>query len=74
MRQRLIAHPTTLCGVVDEIETEVLRSASDQLSLRYVLAGDVNELLIPAQTFSSREDELWQQTCFELFIGAEGSA
>lgn len=35
--------------------------------------GDVSRLIIPAPAAPIRTANLWQSTCFELFIGGEGS-
>lgn len=42
------------------------------LSLRYVLAGDLKRLRVPAPRRPARRDGLWRHTCFELFVAAPG--
>ncbi len=43
------------------------------LHLRYELRGKVAELLLPEPSaVPSRRDGLWQSTCFEFFIAAQG--
>lgn len=43
---------------------------ANQLSLRYKLLGDLKKVVIPplSQT-PRRKDELWENTCFEFFVG-----
>lgn len=41
-----------------------------QLALKYLLAGDMSAVIIPApQAAPQRRDNLWQHTCFEFFLG-----
>ncbi len=45
------------------------------LSVRCALRGDRSTLSVPARADApERRDRLWEDTCFELFVGAEGSA
>jgi hypothetical protein len=46
---------------------------SDWLCLRYELVGNLTAIALP-QRFEvpQRRDNLWQETCFEFFIGVEG--
>lgn len=45
------------------------------LSVRWELRGDVSTLSAPGRAGApQRRDRLWEETCFELFLGAEGSA
>jgi hypothetical protein len=44
------------------------------LSIRCALLGNLAELAIPAQaSLPGRKDRLWEETCFELFLGTMGS-
>ena len=67
----LVPHPATPCPAVKSIRVEVHRKPQS-LSLRYVLAGDLQRLRIPAPRPAARVDGLWRHTCFELFLGASG--
>ena len=40
----------------------------------YVLSGAVDQLRIPPVRSTRRLNDLWQHTCFELFIGAKNDA
>jgi hypothetical protein len=45
----------------------------DWLSISYCLQGDLTQVVIPAiREDPQRKDRLWEQTCFEFFLG-EGS-
>jgi hypothetical protein len=44
------------------------------LSISYILTGNLSELVIPKSADSpERKDNLWEETCFELFIGSKDS-
>jgi hypothetical protein len=42
--------------------------------LSYTLTGDIHALILPAKTEPARADDLWQATCFELFLRGDGAA
>ncbi|MGB3672502.1 MAG: DOMON-like domain-containing protein [Phormidesmis sp.] len=47
-----------------------------QLSLSYLMAGDLDAVVLPTLSSThARQDRLWEQTCFEVFwaLGAEKS-
>ncbi len=45
------------------------------LSVAYEIHGDLSEIAIPERVeFPARQDRLWEDTCLELFVGADGSA
>lgn len=47
---------------------------SNQLSIWYTLGGDLKEIAIaPLSNSPSRKYELWQDTCFEFFLGINNS-
>ncbi len=51
-----------------------IKRTGDRLSIDYQLRGDLAELAIsPPAQFPTRQDDLWQQTCFEFFLGLKGS-
>jgi hypothetical protein len=73
MRLPLKLHPDYVCPAVRSLEAEALRPQPKMLSLRFGLAGDLGDLLLPEPAAPARTDELWRHTCFEAFVGAEGS-
>lgn len=47
---------------------------SHTLLISYALIGPLEDIIIPAPAHvPSRKNGLWEETCFEFFIGAEGS-
>ena len=56
------------------ISGRVVRSQSS-LTVEYTLTGAVEDLVLPASnsTDPGRRDQLWQDTCFEVFIGLQDS-
>ena len=45
-----------------------------QLAIRYDLRGDLAELMIPAPAdMPARRHGLWEETCFEFFLGVKDS-
>jgi hypothetical protein len=53
-----------------------LSRLGDQLCVRYQLSGDLASVLLPPPATAGpvRRDGLWERTCFELFLAAEGAA
>lgn len=69
---KLACHPNTPSQVIHEIVVMV-EEASSNLMLTFCLVGDVSSLSIPEVQPSQSADDLWQHTCFEVFImGGEG--
>lgn len=66
-------HPATPTTAVSRIEADASRSARGELTLRYVLTGDIAALNLPEKKPSVRTDELWTHTCFEAFVRAESA-
>lgn len=69
---QLLCHPAHPAAGVDSLAVRVTRQG-DGLHLRYDLAGELAQLRIPSGHGGARRDELWKHTCFEAFIGAEGT-
>lgn len=73
MRAMLKPHPVTPPGAVQSIEVEAVRAGPHGLELRYIAAGDMSSVVVPAPAASARMDGLWRTTCFEAFVRREGS-
>lgn len=70
----LTCHPWTPAGVVRSIAAEVRRSPQGALAITFRLAGDAAALRIPEPAPPRFAMQLWEHTCFELFIGVDGVA
>ena len=64
-KHRLVPHPQTQPKGVKSVEVDVIQATSSIL-LSYVVEG-ADALLLPAFG-RERRDNLWQGTCFELFV------
>ncbi|MFK8185734.1 MAG: DOMON-like domain-containing protein [Phormidesmis sp.] len=43
----------------------------DTLSISYLLAGDIDKVVLPSlNSNQARAEKLWEETCFEIFLGA----
>jgi hypothetical protein len=69
----LICHPATPCTYVSSVGARVDRLSDDLLVLYYEIVGDIDRLLLPPQRRSAHTDGLWQHTCFEAFVRANGA-
>ena len=68
----LQCHPGTCNQAVHGIELCVGWTQGGELSLTYVLKGDIASLRIPLPRPPRRADHLWEHTCFEAFVGVKG--
>jgi len=68
---QLISHPAHSPGAITSVDAYVTR-APNGLMLSYAVTGDINALLLPAQSEPGRAEEPWQTTCFELFLRSAG--
>lgn len=56
-----------------QITGNIVRNGN-QLHLDYTLGGNLKEVVIAAPSdTSARKNELWQETCFEFFLGIKNS-
>lgn len=68
MKKKFALQPFTPISLDLSVTGEVSR-ISNQLTISYRLAGDLNQVLIPSMTaHSHRQFELWEATCFEFFM------
>ena len=70
---QLISHPAHSPGAITAVDVYVTR-APQGLMLSYALSGDIDALVLPAKTEAGRGKDLWQTTCFELFLRGDGAA
>lgn len=74
MRHALRRHPDSHCVAATRIEVDIARPSAGSLALSYVVYGNISKLRLPPITAPARSDELWQQTCFEAFVGTAAGA
>lgn len=60
------------CNSVQSLRVEVQSTLEGDLQLHYELTGDLIKLRIPAPHPPAQVEELWNHTCFEVFVGVEG--
>jgi hypothetical protein len=66
----LSAHPAHPPGHVEAVNVAVGRDG-ERLSLHYTVRCPTRHLAIPRERKPDRADNLWQTTCFELFVLGE---
>jgi hypothetical protein len=74
VQRLLVDHPDTPCDAVRRLAVEASWPGRTTLAWRYALEGDLEGLCIPPEGPSLRADKLWQHTCFEAFVAAQGAA
>jgi len=65
----LQCHPLSEEGFVGAIAVQVARAEDGPLQIKYTLHGLIDEIHFPQVAQPKRTDELWKDTCFELFCG-----
>lgn len=70
----LVCHTASPASAVRSINVDVSMTVEGALRLRYLLEGELEQLMIPPGISPGRADELWRHTCFEAFIAASGSS
>jgi hypothetical protein len=69
VRRRLNLHPESRCEALERIEAQASRPGPQVLVLRFVLTGEIGQLVLPSRSAPERADELWRRTCLEAFVG-----
>jgi hypothetical protein len=68
----LLSHPYAPGEAVWRIAVAVRRLGAASLVCQYSLQGDLTRIRVPGARAGRRADGLWQHTCFEAFVRAEG--
>ncbi len=68
----LKCHPSTRSMSVRAIAVLVRRSPSAELQMTFRLDGDIPQIRVPSAGAPRIATQLWQHTCFEVFIAVEG--
>jgi hypothetical protein len=74
VRLKLHRHADTPCAALTGIEVEIVRTAQAALELHFFVSGAIREISWPLLAAPERRDRLWEHSCFELFVAAEGRA
>lgn len=74
MQHSLSNHPATPSDIVERIEVSQEWKAPNQLWSRYHVEMPLDQLILPDPAEPERADNLWQTTCFELFLRQPGVA
>ena len=69
----LVPHPDHHAVAVRGIHVDVARTP-DALAATYALDGDLDAIRIPPPAAPAIVHALWEHTCFELFVAADGAA
>ncbi|WP_411819653.1 DOMON-like domain-containing protein [Hyphococcus formosus] len=69
----LVAHPTTPLPAVRSLVAHAGLDESGGLEAGFVVSADLDQIVWPAARPIIRADELWQTTCFELFVAMPDS-
>ena len=69
----LTAHPDHPPAGVTQVEARIIGRDANWLRVRWRIEGSQG-LVVPPFAGKGRADELWQTTCFELFLKPEGAA
>ncbi len=64
----LVPHPNYPCAAISRISITMTRNNDQDLCIHFVVIGDVEQIIFPEKTVSMRTDELWKNTCFEMFV------
>ena len=69
----LVPHPDCPSNAVRSIAVAARRDG-DRLSLTYRVTGAIGDVLWPVPMTPGFRDELWRHSCFEAFVGDEGTS
>ena len=70
----LLPHRNHRCSAVAAIEVSVERQPGGLLSLVWRVVGAIDTIAWPEPAPHEFADLLWQHSCFEAFVGAQGAA
>jgi hypothetical protein len=69
MHLTLLPHPNTPCEAVRSLAVQVVRADEPyNLSLVYLIEGDISRLAMPKRDAEIRSNGLWRHTCLEAFV------
>ena len=71
--QKLLMHPASRCEAVRNIDVSISRDAAGGLRISFRMDGEIGRLRLPDAGLPLRADGLWQHSCFEAFLRADGA-
>jgi len=72
---RLIAHPATPPRAVSGVTCSLSWQDAGNWVASFIVAAPPSALRLPPKSTPARVDDLWRQTCFEIFLGeSDGGA
>jgi hypothetical protein len=73
-KAQLLSHPDATGESVWNIAVDVELTLGVSLVCRYLLHGDMANVVVPGARAGRRADGLWRHTCFEAFVAADDTA
>ena len=70
---QLVPHPSHPPLAVARVEARMISASNNWLRVRWRVDG-VSKLIVPPFAGKGRADNLWQSTCFELFMQPDGAS
>jgi len=64
----LTCHPSTPSTAVRGLTASARVGGAGKLAVRFALDADMDRIAVPHLATPARRDELWQHTCFEIFV------
>lgn len=64
----LACHPSTPSTAVSGLTASARIGGAGKLAVRFALDADMSRIVVPHLRTPQRRDELWQHTCFEIFV------
>lgn len=74
MHRALRLHPDCHRNAAGRVEVDVSTPEPGRLVLTYVLTGRMADVALPPPAEAVHTDDLWQHTCFELFLHPPGAS
>jgi hypothetical protein len=71
MIKRLVCHPDTPSSTVSEVTAQLCLGDPGEIWVEFMIAPTAGVVLPPPKP-AKRTDNLWQSTCFELFLKPDG--
>jgi hypothetical protein len=69
---KLKCHPSSCSKAVHSIRVRLQRSVNGELQINYRVEADISRILVQASSHPRISARLWEHTCFEAFVAAQG--